>query len=321
MSTPIRIAKRVFDSEIAALCLVRDCLNETFDVILSEIMNCKGKIIVTGMGKSGHIARKIAASLASLGSCAIFLHPGECLHGDLGMIQAQDIVIAISYSGESDEVIGIIPGIKNIGAKIIGITGNRNSSLVRGSELTQIFPSFPEACHIGLAPTSSTTAALVYGDALAVAASEMRGFGKTAFRKFHPAGALGKSLTIRVVDCMIRMDSKLCLTEESTLAQALEFLCEEHWEILPVVSSSGKMIGELYANKIKKALRLGCDIYEDKIKKYVVHDPAFVNSDEMAIDALRMMARNNKNEILVVRAQKPVGMLRRVDMTRLGLSL
>ena len=317
----VRIAKRVFDSEIEALCLVRDALGDTFHAILTEIMNCKGKVIVTGMGKSGHVARKIAATLSSLGSCAIFIHPGECLHGDLGMIQFNDIVIAISYSGESDEIIGILPSIKSIGAKVIAITGNGNSSLVRGAAVAQILPNFPEACHIGLAPTSSTTTAMVYGDALAVAASELKGFGKKAFRVFHPAGALGKSLTLRVADCMSQLQAGVVLTDESTLSQAFEALCDTRWEVLPVSSSSGLLIGELYSEEIKNMLTQGCDVYTQTIKQFIISNPVFVNAEEMAIDALRMMTRNNKDIILVVKDSRTVGILRRNDVTRMGLSV
>lgn len=321
MNASVLIAKRVFDAEIAALGLVRDALDGVFDAALFEILNCKGKTVVTGMGKSGHVARKIAATLASLGSCAIFLHPGECLHGDLGMIQSQDVVVAISYSGESEEVIGIIPGIKNIGAKIIGITGNENSSLARAAALTQVLPAFPEACHIGLAPTSSTTAALVYGDALAVAASELKGFGKTDFKKFHPSGALGKSLILRVVDCMVRMRGNIRLTQESTLSCAFEALCALRWEILPVLSPDGALVGEVGVEKIKNALAQGCDVYGQTIKDYIVFNPIFVNAEEMAIDSLRMMARNNREAVIAVRDGKPVGLLRRGDMTKVGLSV
>jgi len=193
-SDAIDIAKRVFDSEISALCSIRDSLDETFEAILAEVMDCKGKVIITGMGKNSHIGCKIAATLSSLGISAFFVHPGEALHGDLGMIQSNDIVIALSYSGESDEIINMIPGIKTIGAKIIGITGNSDSTLAKNSTISQILPKFEEACSLGLAPTSSTTASLVYGDALAIAASELKGFGSDEYKVFHPAGALGKRM-------------------------------------------------------------------------------------------------------------------------------
>ena len=317
----VDVARRVFDNEIAALCSVRDSLDDTFEAVIAEVIGCEGKIIVTGMGKSGHIARKVASTLASLGSCAIFLHPGECLHGDLGMIQAQDLVVAISYSGESDEIIRIIPGIREIGAKLICITGNGSSTLARNSTLTQVFPYFSEACSLDLAPTSSTTAALVYGDALAVAASEAKGFGKSDFRALHPAGALGKSLTLRVVDCMRRMPIGIHLLETSTISEAFQALCTAQWEILPVSNASGKLIGELHVSSIKDALSRQDSIYKNTIKEFVVTSAVFVNADEMAIDALRVMKRSGVDAVITVKDSQAVGLLRREDLLRQGLSV
>ena len=194
------IARGVFEKEIKTLENIESQLDETFIHILNEIMNCKGKVIFIGMGKSGHVAKKIAASMSSLGTCAICLHPGECMHGDLGMIQKQDVIVLISYSGESEEILRIIPGINKIGATILGITCNKESSLVKACKYTQIMDDVKEACHLGLAPTSSTTAVMVYGDALAVAASQSKNFGREDFGWFHPAGSLGKKLTVRSLD-------------------------------------------------------------------------------------------------------------------------
>jgi len=315
----VNLAKRVFDSEINALCLMRDSLDETFETIVGEILNCKGKIIVTGIGKSGHIARKIAATLSSLGSPAIFVHLAESLHGDLGMIQESDLVIAISYSGESDEITRFIPGIKTIGAKLIGITGNGFSTLAINSNLAQVLPKFSEACLFGLAPTSSTTTALVYGDALAVAASELKGFGKNDFKVFHPAGALGKNLTLRVFDCMRQADTITRLTEKSTLAEALKLQCETGWEILPVSSNNRILIGTISAGKIKNILTERLNIYENVIENYIERGPCFVNSDEMAVDALRMMKHNSLETVIAVKENIAVGILKREDILKQGV--
>ena len=183
-------ARRVFDIEIGALEKTKEVLNDTFVQILDLITNCTGKVIVTGMGKPGHIGTKIAATFASLGTPSFFLHPGEAMHGDLGMISANDVVVAISYSGESDEIVHILPNIKMIGATLVGITGNEKSSLAEASDIVQVLPKFNEACYLGLAPTSSTTTVLCYGDALAVVASGIYGFKDVDFGKFHPAGSL-----------------------------------------------------------------------------------------------------------------------------------
>ena len=189
-------AKRVFDIEIDALSKTRDALDDTFIEILDLITNCNGKVIVTGMGKPGHVGTKIAATFASLGTPSFYLHPAEAMHGDLGMISENDIVIAISYSGESDEIVRILPNIKMIGATLVGITGNPESTLAQVADVVQVFPKFNEACYLGLAPTSSTTATLCYGDALAIVASGVYGFKDADFGKFHPAGSLGKKLIL-----------------------------------------------------------------------------------------------------------------------------
>ena len=188
--------KRVFDIEIAALEKTRDALNDTFLQILDLITNCEGKVIITGMGKPGHIAAKLAATFASLGTPSFRLHPAEGMHGDLGMVSANDVVIAISFSGESDEIVRILPNIKIIGAKLVGLTGNPNSTLAKASDIVQVLPKFEEACYLGLAPTSSTTAALCYGDSLAVVASGVYGFKDSNYAIFHPAGSLGKKLIL-----------------------------------------------------------------------------------------------------------------------------
>ena len=198
----INEAKRVFDIEISALEKTRDSLDGDFEAILRAVISCTGKVIITGMGKPGHIGEKLAATFSSLGTPSFFLHPAEAMHGDLGMVAKDDVVIAISFSGESDEIVKILPTIKLIGAKLIGITGNGNSTLAEASDIVQVLPDFEEACYLGLAPTSSTTVALCYGDALAVVASGVYGFKDADFGKFHPAGALGKKLIYRVNDLM-----------------------------------------------------------------------------------------------------------------------
>ena len=198
--------KKVFDTEIAALEKTRDALDDTFLKILDLVVNCEGKVIITGMGKPGHIAAKLAATFSSLGTPSFRLHPAEAMHGDLGMVSSNDVVIAISFSGESDEIVRILPNMKMIGATLIGITGNPNSTLAKASDVVQVLPKFEEACYLGLAPTSSTTAVLCYGDALAVVASGIYGFKDVDFGKFHPAGSLGKKLILKVDDLMAKND-------------------------------------------------------------------------------------------------------------------
>ena len=213
--------KHVFDIEIDALKKTRDTLDETFIEILDLVTGCSGKVIFTGMGKPGHIATKLAATFASLGTPSFYLHPGEAMHGDLGMISSNDVVIAISYSGESDEIVRILPNIKMIGAVLVGITGNGKSTLAQASDVVQVLPEFNEACYLGLAPTSSTTAVLCYCDALAVVASSVYGYKDADFGKYPPAGSLGKKLILRVDDLMSNGNSNPAVKQSATLNQAV----------------------------------------------------------------------------------------------------
>ena len=239
----IKQAKNVFDIEIEALEKTKSALDYNFEKILLMVVNCTGKVVLTGMGKSGHIASKIAATFSSLGTPAFFMHPAEALHGDLGMISENDIVIAISYSGESEEVTRLIPSIKLIGATLISITGNENSTLAKLSDITQTLPEFSEACYLGLAPTSSTTTVLCYGDALAVVASEMYGFNNANFGKFHPSGTLGKRLILKVKDLMSIGENNAIIGQDASLDEAVIQLSKKGLGIVSVVDESGDLTG------------------------------------------------------------------------------
>ena len=315
----LKIAKRVFNTEIDCLKKICDGLDETFDKVLKEILSCKGKVIITGMGKSGHIARKMAASMSSLGVPAIFVHPGESMHGDLGMYQKQDLVIAISYSGESDEVIRILPNLRIIGCKIIAITSNKESTLARKSDIAQIFDDVKEACHLGLAPTTSTTAVLVYGDALAVAASEMKGFSSDNFAVFHPAGSLGKKLTIRAVDLMQRVSAKDIVYENSLLADAIMVFNSLGTEIIAVGDNNNQLIGILKAQTIKDAIKEKLDIYTASISDMIEHYPSYVESDVLAFDALKSLNESGEVGMPVVKEGRIVGILEKENILKVGI--
>ena len=194
----VKEAQWVFDTEIAALQATKASLGEDFETIVRLVVNCTGKVIITGMGKPGHIGTKIAASLASLGTPSFFMHPGEAMHGDLGMVAENDVVILMSYSGESDEIVRLLPVLHEIHCTTVAITGNPKSTLAMGCQHHFCFPHFEEACYMHLAPTSSTTALLVLGDAIAVVASKLRNYTKSDFALHHPAGALGKKLLVKV---------------------------------------------------------------------------------------------------------------------------
>lgn len=293
-------AKKVFDTEILALTKTKENLDENFVQILKLITECKGKVILTGMGKPGHIARKIAATMSSLGTPAFYLHPAEALHGDLGMISPNDVVIAISYSGESEEITHILPNIKLIGAKIVALSGNKNSTLVRYSDLSQIFPHFKEACYLGLAPTSSTTTALCYGDALAVVASGLYGFCEQDFGKYHPAGSLGKKLILKVDDLMAKNKENPCVHADCMLTDAIVEISKKGLGVVLIVDNSGRLLGILTDGDIRRKIEARINIYDAKISSVMTVSPKVISSGSLAVDALKLMKKYSLNCLPVI---------------------
>lgn len=315
----LEIGQRVIRMEAAAMERISDHLDQIFIEILHEMAACTGKIIITGMGKSGHIARKMAATMSSLGISSFFLHPGEAMHGDLGMVEGHDLVIAISYSGESEEVVRIIPNIKRIGARMIGITSNPNSTLAKRSDIAQCFPDLKEACHLGLAPTTSTTAVLAYGDALAVALSELRGFSKYDFALYHPAGSLGKKLTVRVTDLMDAIEESEYVTEGAALEEAIVKLGKLGTDLLPVSDQTGRLLGIITNGDIERCIRRRADIYEETVDRLVHTIPVYVEADTMAVDALRIMMQHEIRSVPVVREERVTGIVSREQILKKGI--
>lgn len=304
-------AKRVFDIEINALELVRDSLDQNFNSIIEVITKCRGKVIITGMGKPGHIARKIAATMASLGTSAFFLHPAEALHGDLGMISSDDVVIGISYSGESEEITRILSNIKAIGATVIGISGNSNSTLIKHSDYAQIFPDFKEACYLNLAPTSSTTAALVYGDALAIVASKIYGFSEKNFGLYHPAGSLGKKLFIKVQDIMAFGDDNAIIPKDVTLKNAIVEMGKKGLGIVTVVNTENTIAGVVTDGDLRRQLEKGVDVYGLTVNEIMTETPIVIFKECMAIEALQILKEKNVSCAPVVdENQKAIGTIR-----------
>lgn len=300
-------AKRVFDMEIKALEITRDYIDTVFEQILDKIVSCSGKVIMVGMGKPGHIARKIAATFSSLGTPSFYLDPAEAAHGGLGAVSAQDVVIIISRSGESEEIIKTIPGIKFIGAPIIAITGNKNSTLAKYADIVQVFPKLEEACHLGLAPTSSTTAELCYGDALAVLAGRVHGFRDTDFGKFHPSGALGKRLLYRVDDIMaIGMDNAL-VSEDAYLNDAIILLMQKKLGLVTVVDSIGNIAGVITTGDLGRQMEKGADVYSLKVTEVMTSTPVKIESGRLAVEALRIMEEYNIYSLPVMEGDRPVG--------------
>lgn len=290
----IDAGKRVFDIEIEALTQVRDCLDESFEKIVNAITECKGKVIVTGMGKSGHIASKIAATMASLGTSSFFLHPAEALHGDLGMVSSNDIVIAISNSGESDEIVNILPNIKLIGARIVGISSNPNSTLIRSCDLPFVFPKMKEACNMSLAPTSSTTATLVFGDALAVVLSGISGFSKDNYALIHPAGSLGKRLLVSVANVMMTGEHNSTIPVGSGLKDAIVEMGKKTLGMVNVIDSDGKLCGIITDGDLRRLLDKGVNIYDCRVDDVMTKTPITISSDRLAVDAFMVIKNANK---------------------------
>lgn len=291
--------KKVFDIEIEALKKTRDALDETFVQIVDLITNCKGKVIITGMGKPGHIAAKLASTFSSLGTPSFRLHPAEAMHGDLGMVSPTDIVIAISFSGESDEIVRILPNIKMIGATLVAITGNKDSTLAKNSDIVQILPKFEEACYLGLAPTSSTTSALCYGDALAVVASGIYGFKDADFGLFHPAGALGKKLLLHVKDVMLCANDTAVVDDNASLKEAIVAMSKRGLSIVTAVKDS-KIIGILTDGDLRRLLENNADIYSLEFSQVMTTKPTIIGENRMAIDALKMLKERRFSSIPVI---------------------
>lgn len=292
--------KRVFDTEIRALQKTREVLDETFEAIVRMIVNCEGKVIISGMGKPGHIASKLAATLSSLGTPSFCLHPAEALHGDLGMISENDIVVAISYSGESDEIVRIMPSIKMIGAKIIAITGKKDSTLAKYADMIQLLPEFEEACYLGLAPTSSTTVELCYGDAIAVVASVLNGFSKSDFGLFHPAGALGKKLIIKVSDIMAGGDDNPYVTSGTLLIDAIALMSRKGLGVVSVVDKKNKLMGLITDGDLRRIIEKRLDLYNVVVDEVMTGNPKACTGDMLAVDALNYIKKGKINNLPVV---------------------
>lgn len=311
--------KHVFDIEIAALQKTRDALNNTFVEILDLITKCKGKVIITGMGKPGHIGAKIAATFASLGTPSFYLHPSEAMHGDLGMISVNDVVITISYSGESDEIVRILPNIKMIGATLIGITGNPNSSLAQASDIVQVLPKFEEACYLGLAPTSSTTSVLCYGDALAIIASGIYGFNDADFGKFHPAGSLGKKLILRVDDLMAKEEKNAKIYVSVLLKDAIIELSKKGLGAVCVVNDEDYILGIITDGDLRRQLEKGVDVYSLKVEDIMTKNPYVISREKLAVEALNIMNQKNISCLIVTENDKAIGTIRLQDIIGVGI--
>jgi arabinose-5-phosphate isomerase len=282
-------ARSIFDKEILALEKTRDSLGPDFVRILDLLVSCRGKVILAGIGKPGHIGTKIAATLASLGTPAFFLHPAEALHGDLGMIQADDVVLLTSYSGESEEVIRLLPTLHEIGCVTVAITGNARSTLSRECMYRFVFPQFEEACYMHLAPTSSTTALLVLGDALALVASRVRNYTESDFGLHHPAGALGKKLLVKVRDLMYKGDRNAVVCLGSSLQEAIVEMSSKGLSMVTIISEDGSLKGIITDGDLRRMLERRVNVYEVSVEEVMTRNPKWIDERDMAVNALQSM--------------------------------
>ena len=314
----VRSARTVIATEAAAIRDLETRIGPEFVEACRLIMACAGRVVVTGMGKSGHVARKIAATLASTGTPAFFVHPGEASHGDLGMILPQDVVLALSNSGETDEVLFILPVIKRQGIPLIAITGNANSSLADEANVHLDASIAAEACPLGLAPTTSTTAALVMGDALAVALLEARGFTSEDFARSHPAGSLGRRLLLHISDIMHTGEGIPAVSPEASLTEALMEMTRKRLGMTAVIDADRHLLGVFTDGDLRRALDDdGVDLRGSTVAALMTRGPKTIGADKLAIEAAQLMEKHQIHALLVVnQEQQVVGALNIHDLLR-----
>lgn len=314
---------QVFDLEINTLVAVRESLGEPYALAVDLLFSCQGKVVVTGMGKSGLIAQKIASTMASTGTTATFLHSGDGLHGDVGIIRPDDLVISISKSGETPEMMDLLLYIKRSGIPLISITASENSSMAQQSDIVLYTPVAVEACPLDLAPTSSTTAALVVGDALAMALMKKRGFTDEHFAMLHPGGQLGKRLLMTVAGIMRGGEDNPIINVNESVKSLLFVISAKRCGAVCVIDDQGRLLGLVTDRDIRKVLEEEDDIFSKTISEIMNHSPTRIYSNEKAIDALRLMEQRDK-PILVLpvlerQSEQVIGMVHLHDLVAKGL--
>lgn len=315
----IASAKRTIDKEIEGLELMKTEFDENLSKALDVLQNTKGYVIVTGMGKSGHIARKIAATFASTGTPAFFVHPGEASHGDLGMLTQNDSVIAISNGGESRELSDILVYCKRFGIPLIAITKNPDSSLGKAGDVLLKLPDSGEACPLGLAPTTSTTATIAMGDVLAVALMERKGFSKTDYKQRHPGGKLGAVLR-KVSDLMHKGDEMPLVSTETSMQDALLVMTSKMLGCVGIVDDAGYLKGIITDGDLRRCLQP--DVMTKKVSEVMTHNPKTIAPDVLAVEALNTMNNTGKGitQLFVIENDKPIGVIHIHDCLRAGVA-
>lgn len=315
-------AKAVLRTEAEAVMALIPRINGQFTAALDMLLACQGRVVVTGMGKSGIIGKKISATLASTGTPSLFLHPAEGIHGDLGMVTASDVVVAISNSGETSELLGILPSLKRIGAPIIAFCGREESTLAKHADIVIDISVTREACPLGLAPTASTTATLAMGDALAVALLSARDFRPEDFAVFHPGGALGRKLLLTVEAVMHQGDENPVITLDKTVKEALFVITAKGLGATSVVDG-GKLVGLITDGDIRRGLEKGHDFLDRPVASLMTKMPRTITADRLAAEALRLMENNKPRPVTVLpvvdKQFQAIGMIHLTDLLRQGV--
>jgi arabinose-5-phosphate isomerase len=303
MDSRLATAREVFDIEIEALTHLRDQLGDDFLSLAErchEILNNGGKLVLTGIGKSGYIAQKIAATLSSVGSTAVFLHPVEALHGDLGIVCQKDMLLAISYSGETDELLAVLPGAKRLGVFMVAVTGDPDSQLSRFCDMTLNMAVPREACPFNLAPTATTTALLALGDALAMVLLRLHGFTKEDYGRFHPGGAIGRSVTLLVKEIMRSGDSIVLVSPDCTVKTSLLKMTKARCGAAIVVDEDSRLLGIFTDGDFRRHIEKSVAVIDRPVGEIMTPNPANVRADELAVEVLKLIEAKKINDVVAV---------------------
>jgi len=292
-------ARRTLDIEARALTELNQRLDASVEQAVALMLACPGRVVVCGLGKTGHIARKIAATLASTGTPSFFLHAAEAVHGDIGMIGGQDLLIAVSYSGSGQELLAILPAAHRLGVKVIAMTGHKDSELARLADVHLDVSVYQEACPLNLAPTASTTVALAMGDALAVACLEARGFDADDFARSHPGGALGRRLLTRVADIMRNASAVPCVAQSASVFEALEEISRKGMGMTAVIDSGGRAIGIFTDGDLRRLIERKGDVRKLTVADGMSLNPRHIQPEALAVDAAVIMDSHKLNQMLV----------------------
>ncbi|SRR5579883_722766 len=314
------VGRAVIEIEAQMISSLIDRIDENFAKACQYLFNCEGRIVVIGVGKSGHISKKIAATFASTGSPAFFIHPSEAKHGDMGMITPKDVVLALSNSGESEEILSILPFIKRLNIPLISLTGKPNSTLAKAATVNIHVGIEKEACPLGLAPTSSTTAALVMGDALAMALLEHRGFTKNDFALSHPGGALGRRLLLKVNEIMHQHEAMPVVPHTASLKEALVEMTQKKLGLTTVINDTGELVGIFTDGDVRRTLDHPIDINRTQIHEVMSLHPKTIASNLLAAEALTIMETHQITSLVITNEkQQPIGVLHIHDILRAGV--